>query len=153
MNRKRAVVPVRLYRGKSSPFDQLRTGLSKHERASLQWITVIGNPYSSWRADNEYATEDRCLNAGEQLFSLPWRARRSKETACAVRAVALTIQRGRSFAVNAGVPSRRAVYSAALRISPRPSSVGSVALRSRSSLVSRVQRLESKKIRTLNLSP
>ena len=69
------------------------------------------------------------LEAREWLFSLPWRARRSKEAPCAVRAVALTIPRGRSFAVSAGYPSTFAVLSADLRTFPRPSSVGSVALR------------------------
>src|SRR5438132_703785 len=67
------------------------------------------------------------LTVRAPAFSLPREARRNKKAACVALAVALTIPRGRSFAVTAGAPSSRAVRSAASRISPPPSSVASVA--------------------------
>src|SRR5262245_47688953 len=42
-------------------------------------------------ADNRHAPADRCLSAGTQAFSLPWRVQRSKEATYPVRAVTLRI--------------------------------------------------------------
>src|SRR5262249_48271502 len=103
------------------------------------WATQNDSPerwYTCPRARTAFSPlqEQARSFCNDQAASLSRRGRRSKEAVCAAQAVALAIPRGRNSAESVGYPSRRAVRSAALKISPRPSSVGSAALRSRSSL-------------------
>jgi hypothetical protein len=76
----------------------------------------------------------RLSNRASTAFFLPWRARRSKEAACTVRAVGLRIRRGPNSARNAEPNSCELVRAVGARYGRWRSSALPVALRSPPSL-------------------